>query len=78
MCLNLFHSEPEIAFESEPFVVSHGGRQIRWSVGGWRPSEELHALFREIGRLEHGEGLEERWVEEGFLEGLVSEWEIDD
>jgi hypothetical protein len=46
-------------------------RQIQWRVGEWRPNSELHSLFQQIGRQEHGEALTEDWYDEDFAHGLV-------
>jgi hypothetical protein len=38
-------------------------RQLWWKVGDWRPDSELHQLFQNIGRLQHGEEVLEYWNE---------------
>jgi hypothetical protein len=51
-------------------------RQIRWSVGEWRPDPELHGMFQQIGREQHGEALEESWDDDKFGHGLVVRWDF--
>jgi hypothetical protein len=46
-------------------------RQLWWKVGEWRPSEELHHSFQQIGHREHGEDMKEYWDDEEFGQGLV-------
>lgn len=36
-------------------------RRIRWRVGSWRPSVELHQSFQKIGENRHGSSLLETW-----------------
>jgi hypothetical protein len=47
---------------------------FRWSVGMWRPDDELHELFQQIGQAPWVDGLEEHWaklVNRGYFESLV-------
>lgn len=46
-------------------------RQLRWKVGFWRPSAELHALLRSIGQAQYGDDIEEDWVDTDYGAGLV-------
>lgn len=46
-------------------------RQIWWSVGKWRPNEELQELCQNIGRREHGGALIEYWSDPQYGECLV-------
>ncbi|KAJ4324519.1 hypothetical protein N0V94_001259 [Neodidymelliopsis sp. IMI 364377] len=39
-------------------------RQLTWRVSVWRPDEELHRLFQNIGQKEHGYDLVEDWPDE--------------
>jgi hypothetical protein len=60
-----------------PFATNPGepnceARQIWWKVGEWRPSEELHNLFQQIGCQKHGNALKEHWKDDEFGQGLVS------
>lgn len=41
-------------------------RRLEWRVASWRPDAELHDRFQQIGRAEHGEQLEEEWVQDEF------------
>lgn len=47
-------------------------RKLTWRVSNWRPDEKLHALFRNIGREQHGDNVEEDWTDEQSGEDLVS------
>lgn len=47
-------------------------RQLWWKVGSWRPDDELHRLFQDIGHIQHDGEMLEYWNEgdEGsFLPG---------
>jgi hypothetical protein len=49
---------------------------FRWSVGMWRPDDELHKVFQQIGQAPWVDGLEEhraRLVNRGYFESLVQE-----
>jgi len=46
-------------------------RQLWWKVGKWRPDPELHSIFQNVGRREHGEELAEYWTDEWSGDGLV-------
>jgi hypothetical protein len=47
-------------------------RKIWWKVGKWRPNPEIHNLFQQIGRREHGDAFNEYWDDDEFGQGLVS------
>ncbi|KAH7071550.1 hypothetical protein BKA63DRAFT_74728 [Paraphoma chrysanthemicola] len=47
-------------------------RRIWWRVGNWRPSEELHAAFRQIGSYRIEEDMQEDWVDEEYGSALVT------
>ncbi|KAH4072250.1 hypothetical protein HBH70_067080 [Parastagonospora nodorum] len=53
-------------------------RQIQWNVGEWRPDTELHGMFQQIGREQHGEALKERWDDDKFGQGLVVRWDFEE
>ncbi|PSN67502.1 hypothetical protein BS50DRAFT_588458 [Corynespora cassiicola Philippines] len=38
-------------------------RKLLWEVGKWRPSEELHKLFQDIGEIHAGGQLIEEWID---------------
>ncbi|KAH7385736.1 hypothetical protein BKA66DRAFT_490929 [Pyrenochaeta sp. MPI-SDFR-AT-0127] len=59
------------AFAKNPGEVKCEARQIWWKVGKWRPNPELHDLFHQIGRKEHGEALKEHWDDDKFSQELV-------
>jgi hypothetical protein len=46
-------------------------RQIWWKVAKWRPDPELHKLVQAIGYQEHGEGLQEHWVDSRYGQDLI-------
>lgn len=60
------------AFATNPGETKCEARQIWWKVGEWRPSPEIHGLFQQIGRREHGEALREHWDDDKFGQRLVS------
>ncbi|KAF2257510.1 hypothetical protein CC78DRAFT_622562 [Lojkania enalia] len=60
------------AFATNPGETKCKARQIWWKVGEWRPNPEIHSLFQQIGRQEHGEALKEYWDDDEFGQGLVS------
>ncbi|KAH6633083.1 hypothetical protein C7974DRAFT_433253 [Boeremia exigua] len=47
-------------------------RKLAWRVSTWRPDEKLHVLFRDIGRIQHGDELEEEWTDDQTGDDLVS------
>jgi hypothetical protein len=51
--------------------IVRSGRDIRWSVGHWRPDAQLHGLFQNIGREQHGENLRESFEDKGFGSNVV-------
>jgi len=53
-------------------------REIQWNIGDWRPDAELHFMFQQIGREQHGDALKERWDDDEYGEGLVARWEFED
>ncbi|KAF2686377.1 hypothetical protein K458DRAFT_476867 [Lentithecium fluviatile CBS 122367] len=57
-------------FIRRPEGGSREARQIWWKVGNWRPSPEIHDLFREIGREKYGEALKEHWDDRFGLESF--------
>jgi hypothetical protein len=59
-------------FTNNPAEFFFSARQIWWKVGEWRPDPELHGLFQQIGRREHGEALKEHWEDEKYGKGLVT------
>jgi hypothetical protein len=54
------------AIDISPCRIIRTGREIRWSVGHWRPGAQLHELFQNIGREQHGDILRESFEEKGF------------
>jgi hypothetical protein len=46
-------------------------RQIWWQVGDWRPSAELHDLFRQIGGHKDSEATREHWMSDQVGDGLL-------
>jgi hypothetical protein len=58
-------------FTKNPAAYFSSARRILWKVGEWRPDPELHDLFQQIGRREHGEVLEEQWEDEEYGRGLI-------
>lgn len=46
-------------------------RKLTWRVSTWRPDERLHSMFRDIGRKEHGDELEEDWTDDQSGDGIV-------
>ncbi|KAJ4381900.1 hypothetical protein N0V86_003269 [Didymella sp. IMI 355093] len=46
-------------------------RKLTWRVSTWRPDDQLHTLFQDIGRQEHGNELVEDWVDEQYGDNLV-------
>ncbi|CAG5158437.1 uncharacterized protein ALTATR162_LOCUS5079 [Alternaria atra] len=51
----------EPRYNEEPDNFSVQVPHLWWKVGTWRPDAELHELFRQIGRVPWGDGLQERW-----------------
>ncbi|KAF2870073.1 hypothetical protein BDV95DRAFT_629382 [Massariosphaeria phaeospora] len=49
-------------------------RELWWKVGKWRPSPQLHDLFQNIGRREHGEALIEHWHDDEGSQRSVPQW----
>lgn len=45
---------------------------VSYLVSLARPNPEIHGLFQQIGRQEHGEALKEHWDDDEFGQGLVS------
>jgi hypothetical protein len=41
-------------------------RRLEWVVADWRPDHELHGVFQNIGRTEHGSDLQEFWTDDVF------------
>lgn len=52
-------------------------RQLWWKVDEWRPELELHSLFQQIGRREHGEDLVEYWDDEWYGDHLIERCEFE-
>jgi hypothetical protein len=46
-------------------------RNLIWRASTWRPNEELHRLFRNIGREQHGDELEEDWTDPQCCDDLL-------
>jgi hypothetical protein len=46
-------------------------RQLWWKVGRWRPDFDLHRLFQQLGRNEHGDVLVEYWDDDDCEDLLV-------
>jgi hypothetical protein len=71
MAWGMAYTRPgEEAFDSCSWDPPLHCRQIEWKVARWRPDPELHNLFQNIGRFEHGEELSEIWTDEWVGEGL--------
>jgi hypothetical protein len=41
-------------------------RELNWVVSQWRPDPELHDVFQQTGRTQHGNELKELWTEDLF------------
>lgn len=67
--LKVFHPSD---FNNKAAQGTAHARQLWWKVGDWRPSPELHDLFHQIGRLEHGDSLREDWDVDEPGKGLLS------
>jgi hypothetical protein len=65
-------------FTNNPAEFFSNARRIWWKVGKWRPDPELHDLFQQIGRREHGKALEEHWKDERHGERLVTRIDFED
>jgi hypothetical protein len=53
-------------------------RQIEWMVGEWRPNQDLHKLFQQIGCEQHGTDVKEVWTEDVYgASPAAREWADD-
>jgi hypothetical protein len=57
--------------DQSPCRVNVECRQIQWHTGAWRPDPELHSIYRDIGRQQHGEAFKERFDDDSYGYGLV-------
>jgi hypothetical protein len=58
-----------------PPEISSECHQIQWSVREWRPDPELHTMFQDIGRPQHGPKLIEDLVGDEHGHNLARVWE---
>jgi hypothetical protein len=56
----------------EPDLVPSDANQLWWRVAKWRPSSELHELFRRIGSSSGSGRLEEHWNDAEYGEKMVN------
>jgi hypothetical protein len=59
------------AIDISPCRIIRTGREIRWSVGHRHPGAQLHELFQNIGREQHGDILRESFEDKGFGSNVV-------
>jgi hypothetical protein len=63
--------------EPEGYGTRGPHRQLEWLVGKWRPGQEMHSLFQEIGRAKHGNELEELWTKGRRGKSFVSRTQLE-